>query len=260
MKIATIAYLPPMDFPGVMAFKDNLSSYNTRYPIVLYSNDKNHGTRWMCDDPERVKCARWYVVSNAVFLSGLYIAQRMGLDYFFYLESDSRVRGDHWDEVVFSEHFALDDRVVTSGTPILWDIHSYGNKCLRAGIEYASAHMKKTGRPPGIFGRKQPHDASGLSVYANGSCAIYKTTECLEAFHGYENPLDFALKITAYDLHYGQHLGHKYRENVFDVVGGLAKVFSGCTDVFVDYEERKRLLSSGEVVAMHQAKDDWIPS
>jgi hypothetical protein len=46
---------------------------------------------------------------------------------------------------------------------------------------------------------------------------------------------------------------------VFELVAILKTVYSGYKDCHYGLEERKMMLTSGQVRAVHQIKTDWIP-
>lgn len=256
MIIATIAYLPPKRVEGSQAFHKNITHWRTQHPVHLASDDPSWGLSWRVDDPEKARTRKWFTVSNAVFLSCLSIANALKLDYFIYLESDSRVRGHDWDARMFEEHFSFGRDLACSGTPVLWDPHGAGNQSLRRTTDYAHEYMHRVGMPMCIYGLRQPHQMQGVWLYPNGSVAIYHTETLNSIFHSNGNILQKAFEIPAWDIAIAQGLWAKFGLSVFDRVAGLKCSYSGCTDSYFFLAERREMLMSGEKVAIHQVKSN----
>lgn len=260
MNIGSIAYIPPRKFPGAQAFYTNVHAYKTKYPVYLFSNDQSwEGLCGHCDDPEKIRRGGPSVMSNAVFLNSLFIANELGLDWLFYLEADSRVKGDNWDERIFDEHFSLGPKVIASGSPVVFNPHAFTNASLTNFTEYAYEYLKRVKRPLCVYGNRQPHQIGQMAVYPNGSCAVYNVSTLKACFQRFQNPMQTAQHMAAWDISFGFFLGHTYHEHAFERVAGLKSVLSACTYVYYKEDELKFKLANGEVAAVHQVKSEWVP-
>lgn len=253
MNIGTISYLPPESFELAHAFRNNLAAFKSSHPVHLFSNDDSWGVKYRCPNPDIARTRNWFCISNYVFICALCVADKLGLEYFLYLECDSGVNGDGWDGKMFDEHFSYKDALL-SGTPCLWNSHGAGNASLARTVEYAHAYNAKSVSPMLIMGRGQPHERPGVCLYPNGSVAIYHTQTLKRIFPDYHDPLRQALAITAWDVAVGQGLWSQFGMVVFDKVAPLTCSFSGCTDSFMTEDDRVKLLREKRVVAIHQLK------
>ncbi len=257
MNIATVCYLPPESFELAHAFRNNLASFKSSHPVHCFSNDDSWNVKWRCPSPDQARSRNWFSLSNYVFICALCVADKIGLEYFLYLECDSRVRGDGWDGIIFDEHFAKPGRLV-SGTPIIWNLHGNGNESLIRSIDYAKEFNDRAKFPMLTLGQGQPHQRPGVWLTVNGSVAVYHTETMKKMFANYHDPLRQALNMGAWDFEIGQHLWGAHKMNVFDLVHGLTCTYSGMTDAFFDEGQRREMLMNGKS-AVHQIKSNWIP-
>lgn len=254
MNIGTVCYVPPQSFELAHAFVDNLASYTPQHSVHLFSNDDAWKVKWRCPNPDQAKSRHHFTISNFVFFCALAVADRAGLDSFIYLECDSAVGREHWDEAIFDEHFTHEGALF-SGTPVLWNSHGAGNDSLIRTVEYAHAYNAKAVAPMLIMGRGQPHERHGVCLYANGSVAVYHVETLKQIFPFYYDPLRQALSSTAWDMAIGYGLWSKFGMAVFDKVAPLVCSYSGCTDAFMSEADRVQLLRDKRVVAVHQVKN-----
>jgi hypothetical protein len=259
MKLGTVSYVRPTGTPCSDAFIRNIRGYKTAHSVELYSNDDSRQVKLACQPPEHFKSRAWFSLSNYVFLCGLNAAVLRGLDFFIYLEDDSRVLGDNWDEKVFDEHFSFDGALF-SGTPVAWNAHGNGNESLSATIRYAHEYLEYSGIPMGIFMMGQPHERRGVTLYPNGSGAVYHTQTLVELFPGYQNAAKLCFEIGAWDMEIGRRLWNKFGMDVFKKVRGLKCGYSACTEAFTTEQQRIDMLISGRVVMSHQHKGSWSPN
>lgn len=261
MNLGTVCYIPPNGRLHSDAFVENIRRYKSRYAVLIMSDDPQWQPARIIDNPEKIGARPKWAINNYVFFKALQLARDAGLDYWFYMEVDSRVRGDFWDEIIWADHFdRYPNGISCAGTQVVWDVNSGGAAFACKVITNAFAFQEATGIPASFYSGKSPHDCSGGYVYPNGSLATYCTADLLRMFAGLDSDLvGNARRLTAFDLEIGRRLWHNHGPDAANHVGYLIKSYSGFGDCVLNYEERKQLLLSGKIVAMHQAKDGWIP-
>lgn len=261
MNLGTVAYLPPRGKLHSEAFADNIGRFKARYPVYFITDDPSWTHSRLIDNPEKIGRRPPWAINNFLFFKALELARDAGLEYWFYMEVDSRVYGDFWDEVIWSDFFSRYPSGITcAGSPVCWDVSSGGAHFAKAVIEIACGFSQATGLPAAFYGSKSPHDCSGGYIYPNGSLAVYRTSDLLRIFAGFDQDLiGNSRRLTAFDLELGRRLWHNHGPDAASHVGFLAKSYSGFGECLVTYEERKKLLLSGKVVAIHQVKDGWVP-
>lgn len=263
MNLGTVLYCPPRGRLFSDEFMANLSSFKTRYPVHIISDDPSRQPSRIIDNPEKIRFGRTptWAINNFLFFKAMQLARDAGLEYWLYIEVDSRVYGDFWDEIIWSDFFdRYPSGITCAGSPVVWDVSSGGAHFAKAAINIAYEFSKATGLPGSFYGMKSPHDCGGSSIYPNGSLSVYHTSDLLRIFAGFDQDLiGNSRRLTAFDLELGRRLWHNHGDAAASHVGFLTKSYSGFGDCLVNYNERKKLLLSGKLVAIHQVKDGWVP-
>lgn len=261
MNLGTIAYCPPKGILNSDAFYDNITKSKAHHPLFLFSDDSRWNPSQLIKWPEFPGRRPGWTINNFVFLKSLEIARAAKLDYYLFLESDSRVFGDGWDDIVLSEYFQrYPNGVACAGSIVAWDVNAGGKEFASKVIEKAFRYQEAAGIPACFYSGKNPNDCSGGCFYPNGSGAVFDTKAMLAIFSGFDlDILGYSKRITAYDLAIGRALWSYHGPRAVDYVGWLTKSYSGFGNCVVSYEERKRLLLSGQCSIIHQCKDDWVP-
>jgi len=263
LNVGVVTYCPPRGLLNSDAFYDNVTKSKMQHPLFLFSDDSRWNPSQLIAWPEFSGRRPGWTINNFVFFKALEIARAAKLDYYIFLESDSRVFGDAWDDVVFSEYFQrYPNGIACAGTMVAWDLCSGGREFAKKVISEAFAFQNATGIPMSFFSSKSPTDCSGAALYVNGSGAVYQTAAMLKIF-GMDNPMidlvTLAKRTTAYDLEIGRRLWNYHGPEAVNHVGWLRKSYSGFGDCIMNYESRKALLLSGQCSIIHQCKDDWTP-
>lgn len=263
MKIGTIGYVPPAGVGFPDAFLRNLRAYKTEAPIHLYSDAPElYGITHKIPNPGQAVLYRNAPLSinNYVFIQGIELALREGLDFYLYLETDVRVRGDCWDGVLFDEFFKHDG-AVAGGTPSIWNIGMCGAEAAIAALQFSSKVIKKTGRPPLVWsGAGRYGGPIGMYTYPNGAGAVFHTATLAAIFKGYQSDIGaFCANCSAWDVHIGKGLWNEFGVGVFDRLAVLKSEYSGYRDCHYSYTDRIKMLMDGAVVLVHQVKSDFVP-
>lgn len=174
-----------------------------------------------------------------------------GFDEMMWVETDCRFRGDGWDKVLSEEHAGAGN-VVASGTPVGWNMLCNGHELAMKAIEFATHYQKLTGR---IFAFEGPSADRLKSLYPNGALAWYSAELMEECFasripsgweqFGAAEPFDFVV---------GRYIWSRFGDSSFKKVGILPSSYSGCLDHWYGLNDRLQMLSSGQIVAVHQVK------
>lgn len=259
-KVCTVAYLPPnMGYARV--FRENLESYRHTHPIILYSDSKDFGVNLIPNPGQAVGFRNVPLsINNYVFLSGMKLAEAAGYEYFLYLEEDCRVRGHHWDGKIFTEFFQTDGALM-GGTPSMWNIGICGAANEIKALEWAWKYAKKTGHAPLIWQNDgRTGEQRGLWLYPNGAIGVYHIPTIKAIFVGHEYDMGtYCSTLGAWDVLIGKGMWNQFAMGTFDRFAIIRSVFSSYKDCHFGLHERKKLLTDGNVVAVHQIKDNWKP-
>lgn len=258
MNLGSIVYVPPKGRLNSDAFMANINAYSSKYPIYFYSDEKGRGIENLIANPEQVRNPRRpWTVNNAIFLFGLKLAADAGLDYMLYFESDSRVRGNHWDGIMFDEAFAGCLEPICYGTPVAWNISQAGRRALTKVTEFGCKVLSLSGIPMPVYGWHRPGSLDTICAYPNGSLSVLHVPTMLEIFSGFE--LDIgrsASTFDGWDLVIGRGLWQKFGVDLFDRFAVARRSYSGYGDLITTEKERVDMLSNGTHVAIHQVKSD----
>lgn len=261
MNLGTCVYVPPKGRLNSDAFMSNISAYSSKHPIYFYSDEKGRGIENIIANPEVTRNPhRPWIVNNTIFLFGLKLASDAKLDYMLYCESDSRVKGDHWDGVMFDEMFAGCKEPLCYGTPVAWNISQAGGEALKKVTEFGCRVLNQSGLPMPVYGWHRPGSLDTICVYPNGSLSILHMPTMLEIFNGFDVDIGrAAAQWDAWDLIIGRGIWKKFGVGLFDMFSIATKSYSGYGDAIVNESQRRDMLTGGKVVAAHQFKSDWIP-
>jgi len=261
MKLGTVAYCPPKNKLNSDAFFSNLQKFPAKHPLYLLSDDPGRNPSRVISNPENIGRRPHWALNNILWFEALSLARDVALDAFIYLESDSRVYGDGWDDAVFRDYEGrYPGGIACAGSLVAWDVNSGGKEFATKVIEKAFRYQEATGIPACFYSGKHPNDCSGGCFYPNGSGAVFDTKAMLAIFTGFDSDIPaYSKRHTAWDMCIGRFLWNYHGPKAVDYVGWLRKSYSGFGDCVVSYEERKNLLLSGQCSIVHQVKDDWTP-
>lgn len=260
-KIGVIAYVPPIGQLHSQSFVDNILKFPPKNPLFLISDDVGHNPSRLIKSPEQAGRKPPWALNNLCFFRGLEMARDAALDYFCYLEVDSRVGCAAWDERLFAEFFTrYPDGIACAGCPVVWDLNAGGREFALRVLDETHAYRQASGLPASFYSSKNPLECSGGAYYPNGSCGVYQTAAMLKVFSNFElDVIGYARHLTAWDLSIGRFLFNYHGPRAPEHVGYLTSAYSGFGDCTLNYEERKERLVSGKVVLIHQCKDEWTP-
>lgn len=256
MKVGTITYSPPRGKLNSEAFMENLAKFKATYPLYVLSDDQSWNPSQVIPNPEIIGRRPAWGLNNLLFFEALLVAKKAGLEYFLYIESDSRVGCDGFDDRIFSEFFnRYRNGIACAGSPVAWDICSGGRDFAARVIDQVFRYQSAGALPACIYSSKHPFDQSGGCYYPNGSLAVYKTEAMCTVFGGFDNDLpSFSKQITAYDLALGKFLWNYHGPRAVEHVGWLTSCYSGYGNAITTEKERLQMLVDGSKVAIHQVK------
>ena len=163
MKIGTVAYIPPRGVLHSEAFMANIQKNPAKHPLFLMSDSAEWNPSKLIKSPELIGKRPAWAVNNAIFLQGLELAREVGLDFFLYLESDSRAGCKDFDAVIFDEFFGRYSAGVScAGSPVVWDLNSGGREFALRVVEMAWKYQQ-AGDLPMSFQELHPGVAANLA-------------------------------------------------------------------------------------------------
>jgi len=261
MNLGTACYCPPRGVLNSDAFYENITKAKAHHPLFLFSDDARWNPSQLIQWPEFSGKRPGWTINNFLFFKALEIARAAKLDYYIFLESDSRVFGEAWDDIVFTEYFQrYPNGIACAGTPVCWDVCSGGREFAKKVIAEAFAFQTATGIPMSFFSGKNPMDCSGAAYYPNGSLAVYQTEALLKIFAGFDlDIVSYSRRITAFDLALGRALWNYHGPKAVDHVGWLSSCYSAYGNCVTTEAERLQMLRDGRMAAIHQCKSDSRP-
>lgn len=189
------------------------------------------------------------------FMRGIDLAKKMGMEWFFWLETDCRVSGVNWLYQLWQENMSWPWNHVCSGTPVVWNLPMNGIDQAKTWIPYFADYTAATGRFPTLEGwRYGPQ-----SAYPNGALAFYHTNTMISWFQDGMRLTGTALESwcnqnTAFDFFIGRKVVNNYGLDAPKMSAWLPSAYSGCGDHYYTASDRRNMLGNG-VVAYHQEKD-----
>lgn len=258
MKFAGIAYVPDK-FGHPEAFLQNIRAYDPGAPLYVMSDSLKYADTIPCDNPEVVAInPRFrYWVANHIFLQALKLAMEKGLDRFFWLESDSRVKGDGWLRLLFDEWFSYPNCCVF-GSPCAYNLKKSCHAVPQIITDYAHNYYKASQTPMRVYGHWP-----GIHFFVNGSLSGYETKTCAEIWRpfGFETDINAAAKQNMpYDAQMGFSLSARYGLEMLRILAPSVLSYSGFGEKVFSENQRIAMLESGEKRAIHQVKGAYIPT
>lgn len=256
MKLGTVVYIPPKGVLNSDAFFANISGIKPEYPLYLFSDDPRWNPSQLIKWPEFPSKKPPWTINNFLFFKALEIARAADLDYYLFMESDSRVAGDQFDLWIFNDFFSRYPKgIACAGTPVAWDIAAGGREFAKRVVSEAWRYQNATGIPMSFYSGKNPMDCSGGAYYPNGSLAVYETKAMNLVFGGFDvDILNFSRRLTAFDLALGRSLWHYHHEKAVDHVGWLSSCYSAYGNCVTTEAERLQFLADKKFAAVHQIK------
>jgi hypothetical protein len=257
MKFGCITYVPSK-FGHPEAFLQNIRAYDPGAPLYVMS-DGPYPDVIPCLNPEVVqKNARFrYWVANHIFLQALLLAMKEGLDYFLHIESDSRVKGDGWARLLWDEFFSYPGAVY-GGTICAYNLNKSGHGIPTIITNFAHDYFKASQTPMRVYGHWP-----GTHFFANGSLSFYHTETCASIFrpYGFEKDINAAAMVNSpYDATAGRALSQKFGLDMLRYFAPSTLSYSGFGDKVYSENQRIEFLNSGQKVAVHPIKSNFIPA
>ncbi len=258
MNLGTVTYVPPPGVCNSEAFFANISRVKARYSLYLFSDSPKWNPSQLVKWPDFGAKKTPFTINNWIFFKALEIARAAKLDYFLFMESDSRVFGDDFDYLIFEDFFArYPEGIACAGTPVCWDVSAGGREFGKRVISEAWMYQNATGIPMSFYSGKNPMDCTGAAYYPNGSLAVYETAAMLKIFGGFDiDIINFSKRLTAFDLALGRAIWNFHRENSADHVGWLSACYSAYGNCVTTEAERLQFLADKKFAATHQIKSN----
>lgn len=256
MNLGTVSYIPPPGVCNSESFFANISKVKAKYPLYLFSDSPKWNPSQLIKWPEVTGKRPTWFINNFLFFKALEIAKAAKLDYYLFMESDSRVAGDGFDEWIFNDCFhRYPDGIACAGTPVCWDMAAGGREFAARVVNEAFRYQTQTGLPMVFYSGKHPMDYSGAAYYPNGSLAVYETAALVKIFSGLDiDIVNYSRRLTAFDLALGRFLWNYHGANVTNHVGWLSACYSAYGNCFTTERERLQFLADGRFAAVHQIK------
>lgn len=266
-KPAVVGYLPRKGVGHTEAFLQNLANFPTKHPLYLYSHEYKDRPGVIPlpvavedsvqkDGDVNANFVRLY---NRIFYTAIAIAASHGITHFLFIEHDCRFGVEGWDEVLFQEFMRKNPDAACGGTPVIFNPTGYSREMAEGFEKYIKATRK---RPmpmhiaaAGAFGERQE-----TCLFPLAALAIYNVKWLMETFPEVAagKTYDLAHSTKLHDQEIGRRLFRQFGVGVYQQVVWLGMEYSGYKDVLSDEDYRRTMLESGQVVAVHQIKSDWL--
>jgi hypothetical protein len=264
MKLAVIGHVPRKDYGNPAVFLRNLEKFPPKHTLLLYSAYDWPNVTPLKASPDILKnqpdakgnVNKW-AANNASFLTGLRIAKTKGFTHVLYLEEDCRVGVDGWDEIMFEEYFECRRPLVAAGSLVCWNPCNHSGNAARRWEKLIATNTRKN-YPIPTYGWLPAAVQANSCVFPNGALGIYDMA-WMSKLWDLDNTRDESCFSTAWDQELGNRIWKVFAEDSYEVLAHLTRAFSGYGDVITTEPERQKMLSDGEVVAVHQIKSAWEP-
>ena len=257
MKPAIIAYVPPDPKFHPAVFAANIRRFKNHCALLLFS-EQWPDTIKLSHAPDVIRASvtetnphKAWSINNFIFFTGLRVAIRNDATHILYVEADSRVRSDHWADMVFEEYFKHPTAVI-GGSMVVYNPCNAGPEAARRWMETVSKNTRRN-HPIPTYGFKGAADGSGSCVFVNGSLGIYDVAFMKQLFD-LSNTNTLSLTSTAWDMEIGIRMWAKFGCEAYDKIAHLGSVFSSFGNILTTEAERLDMLRRGDVVAVHQVK------
>lgn len=258
MKLAVLAYVPPHDRFHPRVFVENLKKFKPKHDLMLYSDDWPDTIK--IGNPDSIKKVasadipqqKWSL-NNIIFFTALRIAVQNNVTHILYMESDSRVGRDGWDDEIFSEFFKNPGAII-GGSMVCYNPANFSMEATERWVQAVSQNSRKNFPIP-TYGWKGAADKSDSCVFVNGSIGVYDVKWMSELFN-LNDSARLSLQSTAWDMEVGARLWQKFGARTYDFVAHLRCMFSSYGEILTTEEQRMQMLRSGLCCAVHQCKSD----
>lgn len=252
MKPAVLAYVPPPKLLNADVFLANIQKFKIGTELLLYS-DHNYPNTIRIGNPDTLKHpTNRFVLNNSLFITALRIARSQQITHVLYVEADSRVGQDHWDEQIFEEYCNASKDLIAGGSCVVYNPCNHSLGATKAWMNFMKSNTWPE-YPIPCYGWKSASDATGSAVYTNGSLGVY-SMEWMEKIFNLEDPVKTARESLPWDQQIGVTAWKMLGEKAYEKFLHMVTVFSSFGDVLSSEDERMNLLRNGEIVAVHQIK------
>lgn len=259
-KFASICYIPPQSVGYPDAFLANLKNFPPVFPCLLfsYAYKNTPGVIPLRSETFVPPNAKPMALKNLIFFTALRIARQQGITHLLYLETDCRVGCQRWDEIIWTEFCHRNEDAICGGTPVIFNPCSWSKKAALRFERYLAETEAVRQFPIAIAGNQSLGVKHEPTIFTNGALSIYQMDWLLEEFgHHLEHTVQLACNTHTADYEIGRRLWTEFKEDAYDQVTCLGKVFSTYGDVLSTEADRKALLTDGTIVAVHQIKSSW---
>jgi hypothetical protein len=264
-KLLVIGYLPPTRIYPTDAFMKNMKDFPPRNEMVLFSDEyEAEGVVKLAGSVEVAKVpSNRMAVNNLIFFIALRIAASKGASHILLVENDCRVNKAGWDEIIFQEFLNKNPNAICGGSLAIFNPCSFNQKAAQKYENLIVSSAKNRPVPFSVTGSSNLAEFRDSCVFPNGALAIYRMDWLLKTFPQVTgSPQDYiktAQEIVTWDYEIGKRLWNEFKENTYDKVVHIDCHYSGYGNVMTTDDERRQLLESGRIVAVHQIKSDWTP-
>lgn len=236
---------PQPDWPNVIPLRKNIDTLDQLKHATI--------TRPGASEPSPNRAA----FNNAIFLTGLRIAESKGITHMLYVETDVRVRGAGWDQKIFGEFFNSPRHLIAAGSIMAFNVANESIEALKRFyrfVDETAARGRRMPIPP--FGWLSAASNKGSVVFTNGAGSVYSIQGLRLLFPPDEEKTDIALaaRIPAWDFETGHRLWRKFGVGSYELLDNLPSVFSAYGDVLSTPESRLAMLNDGYSL-VHQIKE-----
>ena len=266
-KLLVIGYLPPKRLYPTDSFLKNMADFPPSNEMVLFTDSDEFSGNGIVKLAGSVEVAKTpsnkMACNNLIFFIALRIAASKRCTHILLVENDCRVNKAGWDEIIFQEFLRKNPDAICGGSLAIFNPCSFNQKAAQKYENLIAASIKSRPVPFSVTGSSNLAEFRDSCVFPNGALAIYRMDWLLKTFSQVtSSPQDYikaAQDIVTWDYEIGKRLWNEFKENTYDKVVHIDCHYSGYGNVMTTEDERKQLLESGRIVAVHQIKSDWTP-
>lgn len=267
MKLGVIVYLPPPTIGYPLAFLKNLKNFPPANELIVYS-DHDYSAEWpgavrLGASPEVAKTStNAMAVNNLVFYVGLRIAiQQKGWTHVMILEPDCRVNCAGFDEILFQEILAKNRYAIAAGSVAIFNPCSFNRAASERFERFVCETRGARPVPLSITGSSNLAEHRDSCIFPNGAFAVYRLDWLLKTYPQIAGATDEYINLSktkvTWDYQVGIDIWKEFKEQAYDKIVSLDKIYSGYKNVMSSEEERQQWLTEEKIIGVHQIKSEW---
>jgi hypothetical protein len=258
--LCIFVYLPPPGVGHTEVFLKNLRDFPPHNRVFMISEHPWPGVTKIVN-PVSLVGKDYQKIYNLLLVESLRIARKEGYSHMLYLETDCRVKGDDWDDRIYTEFLEHKQAILGGCLAICGDLTSpaFNSQFTKLTNKYNSNDSNGVKRNWPII-RQGNYRTNHPIVFVNGAPAIYEVKAILEIIEEEQKQNNLA-QVKVLDADLGWMIGRKFGIlESFNKIVHLPLVLATGGETIIPFSDRTSQLTDLKVAAIHSIKTRWRPT